>query len=209
MLGLIKKDLLVVKSNLKMFAILLIAFVFMALNGSFEIAFFLPFMCIMVFVSTFSYDDFNHWNTYAITLPCGRKTIVKSKYVASLILTILFVILGGLLSYMILEIKGEAKIGEIVSSLLGSILSVSLILSVMYPLNFKYGSEKGRMMMFSGMILVAIILAIGSNYTKFQVDFSMFQIVEQYEVILIPMLSLLLVEASYLLSKHIYLKKEF
>ena len=73
MLGLIKKDFLLIKANLKSLSIIFIVFIVMMFQGSFDVAFVMPLLGIMMFISTFSYDDFNHWNSYAITFPNARK----------------------------------------------------------------------------------------------------------------------------------------
>ena len=78
MVGLIKKDLLMIKSNLKMVLIMLVVFFIMALQGEFDISFVPPFIVVMLFMSTFSYAEFNKWDASAVTLPHGRKTVVQS-----------------------------------------------------------------------------------------------------------------------------------
>ena len=37
----------------------------------------------MMFISTFSYDEFNNWNSYVATLPNGRKNAIIAKYIAT------------------------------------------------------------------------------------------------------------------------------
>ena len=86
MLGLVKKDLFIVKANLKTMIIIFIAYFIMMLQGNLEMAMIIPIIGIIMFISTFSYDDFNNWNSYAITFPNGRKNVVRAKYIASIIL---------------------------------------------------------------------------------------------------------------------------
>lgn len=59
MLGLIKKDLLMVKSNLKVIAIILIVFGVMAIQGQGDLSFIPALTSVMIFMSTFSYDEYN------------------------------------------------------------------------------------------------------------------------------------------------------
>lgn len=112
MLGLIKKDLLIVKNNLKLIGIVLTIFLILALQDNFDITLALPFIAmiylfvITLFISTFSYDEFNKWDAYAVTLPNGRKNIVKSKYITSIILLICALIVTLSLNYLISFIKG-------------------------------------------------------------------------------------------------------
>lgn len=206
MLGLIKKDLLIVKSNLKSLIIIFIAFIFMSLKGDFEISFFIPFMCIMVFVSTFSYDDFNNWNPYAITFPCGRKNIVKSKYIASISLVTVSAIIGLILSFIV---KRTINVESIIPSLIGSLFSISIIISIMYPLNFKYGSEKGRIILFASIILLSLIATSIYHFVNLDDLQGVFDFIENVGIVIIPILSVIFIVISYYVSKAIYLKKEF
>ena len=69
MLGLIKKDLLIIKGNIKVAILFVIVFAFMASDGN-DVLYFVPvFLSTMLFMSTFSYDDYNKWDAYACTFP--------------------------------------------------------------------------------------------------------------------------------------------
>ena len=83
MLGLIKKDFLILKANSKSMAIIFIIYLMMAFQGVFDVTLIVPLIGIMLFISTFSYDDFNNWNSYAVTLPDGRKNVVRAKYISN------------------------------------------------------------------------------------------------------------------------------
>ena len=147
MIGLIKKDLLMIKSNLKLVFVMLFVFFIMALQGDFDISYVPPFIIVMLFMSTFSYDEYNNWDAYAITLPGGRKSIVKSKYITSLFLTLLSAVITVLLNCLI-SVINNTDVNEFISSLLGSICAIVIIQSIMYPLIFKFGMEKGRIVLF-------------------------------------------------------------
>ena len=56
MLGLIKKDFLIIKNNLKLIIVMLMVFFIMALGGQFNISFIPTFIIVMLFISTFIYD---------------------------------------------------------------------------------------------------------------------------------------------------------
>ncbi len=89
MKGLIIKDLLIVKSNLKIILVLLFVYGLMSFQGSMDLTFILPFISIVIMISTFSYDTYNNWDAYVISLPDGRKNSVKAKYLVTIILDIL------------------------------------------------------------------------------------------------------------------------
>ena len=66
MIGFIKKDLFMIKNSLKFIGIIFIIYLMMALTNTMDVTFLLPFLSVMLMISTFSYDDFNNWNAYAV-----------------------------------------------------------------------------------------------------------------------------------------------
>lgn len=56
----------------------------------------------MLVLTTFSYDEHAHFEKYTLTMPVGRGTLVKKKYMLLLLLvaggTILGMILGGVMT---------------------------------------------------------------------------------------------------------------
>ena len=134
MLGLIKKDLLLLKSNLVYFFVIALIYSLLIVEGTFGISFILvlPIIAVIMFLSTFSYDDFNKWDAYAITLPVLRKNIIKSKYIATLIIILASSLLGLLISLLISVLPNQIFsldifIEEFLSAILGVIIFISII----------------------------------------------------------------------------------
>lgn len=206
MLGLIKKDFLIIKNNLKLIIVMLMVFFIMALGGQFNISFIPTFIIVMLFISTFSYDEYNNWDAYAITLPGGRKSIVKSKYIASLFLTLLSAVITVLLNYLISVINNTA-VNELISSLLGSICAIVIIQSIMYPLIFKFGMEKGRIVLFILAFVMVGVITLLKNTIK--IPTILVVLFNDYWFIVIPIILVISLLISYKISEKIYLKKEF
>lgn len=209
MLGFIKKDLLLVKANIKTLFILFVFFVLMSFQESFNLSFILPFMSIMLFVSTFSYDDYNNWNTYLCSIPNGRINFVKGKYITSFILFIITILFGLLLSILVGYTKNNLNIMSILASLGGIAIGIILLISIMYPLIFKYGSEKGRIILF---VIFFLIFGAGSLLLyKFGISefIEVLQYIDTHALIILPIFVVVITLVSYFISKRIYLKKEF
>ena len=209
MVGLIKKDLLMIKSNLKMVLIMLVVFFIMALQGEFDISFVPPFIVVMLFMSTFSYDEFNKWDAYAVTLPNGRNNVVKSKYVASLILTIVTIILTIILNSLVGLINNNLEFDKFISTIMGCVFGVILIQSIMYPFIFKYGMEKGRIGLFVISFAIVGIIGLLSSVLKINIPTNVVTFFDNYWFVIIPLISIVLLLISYKISEKIYLKKEF
>ena len=105
MKGLIKKDFLLVKANSKQMLIIFAVYLMLIFQGTMDVTFVVPLIGIMLFISTFSYDDFNNWNPYAVTLPGGRENVVKAKYIASIILTVILSVVALTLGIGVTYIK--------------------------------------------------------------------------------------------------------
>lgn len=206
MLGLIKKDFLIIKNNLKLIIVMLMVFFIMALGGQFNISFIPTFIIVMLFISTFSYDEYNNWDAYAITLPGGRKSIVKSKYIISLFLTLLSAVITVLLNCLI-SVINNTDVNEFISSLLGSICAIVIIQSIMYPLIFKFGMEKGRIVLFILVFVMVGVISLLKNIIK--TPNILVVLFNDYWFIVIPIILVISLLISYKISEKIYLKKEF
>lgn len=210
MLGLIKKDFLIIKANLKSMVITFIVYLMLAFQGTFDVTFIIPIIGIMLFISTFSYDDFNNWNSYAVTLPDGRRNVVRAKYIASIILTVVLGIIALAIGIGISYIKTNAiNLNEIISSLMGTALSNITIISLLYPIVFKFGATNGKIILFAVVFGIGGIVALVSNFIDMTSVINMINGLENYSIIAIPIISVILLGISYLISNKIYQNKEF
>jgi len=209
MYGLIKKDLLMIKQNLKILTLVFIIFLSMTMINESDMTFIMPFMAVMITISTFNYDNFNKWDAYAITLPNGRKNVVRAKYIAALIVVILCFIISMISLFIMNKCGLNIDYHSSIAELTGCLFAVFLIISIMFPIIFKLGVEKGRIALFLlsfGTVGVAFFLSgtisinIPSNLIVFFTD---------YYKILVPAVSCILLYASYKISKRFYSQKEF
>lgn len=211
MKGLIKKDFLLIKSNLKSFIVIILVFTLFSMKGEgFDVSFILPFIAIMMFISTFSWDEFNNFNAYAITLPIGRRNIVKSKYISAIIFIAIDTIIGLIISYLTTILsKNIFDIEAILSNLFGTILGLSIILAIWLPIVYKFGVEKGRIMLFVGVFAIVFLCATLSKLFDFTSLINFLNSLDKVLFIAIPLISIAIMIISYLISVRIYLKKEF
>ena len=210
MLGLIKKDFLLIKANLKSMAIIFIVYLILAFQGTFDVTFIVPLIGIMLFISTFSYDDFNNWNSYAVTLPNGRKNVVRAKYIASIILTVILGVIALAIGVGISYTKTNSiNLDEIISSLMGTMLSSVIIITLLYPIVFKFGATNGRIILFAVVFGIAGIGALIAQFVDMTFIINMINRLDSYALVAIPIISVILLGISYLISNKIYQSKEF
>ena len=210
MLGLIKKDFLLIKANSKQMVIIFIVYLMLAFQGTFDATFIVPLIGIMLFISTFSYDDFNNWNSYAVTLPDGRRNVVRAKYIASIILTVILGAVALAISAGISYTKTNSiNVDEIMSSLMGTMLSSVIIISLLYPIVFKFGATNGRIILFAVVFGIAGIGALIAQFVDMTFIIDIINGLDSYSLIAIPIISIILLGISYLISNKIYQSKEF
>jgi len=210
MLGLIKKDFLIMKANFKSMAIIFIIYIALAVQGTFDATFVVPLIGIMLFISTFSYDDFNNWNAYAVTLPDGRKNVVRAKYLSSIIFIVILGIISLVLSIAINYTKTNSiNSEEVISSLMGTALSCVIIISLLYPIIFKFGATNGRIILFGVIFGIAGIGALIAQFVDMTFLIDMINELDNAPIIGIPIISIMFLYISYLIAYQIYQNKEF
>lgn len=207
MKGLIKKDLLLLKNNSKMFIMLLIIYLICSIEADGLESFLVPFMMSMLCISTFSYDEYNKWDAYALTLPESRKNIIKAKYAVGLLMIASSFIVTLLLSIIFGTIRGKLDISNSLNYSLIGIASGLTVISFIFPLIIKFGLEKGRIgIMIASFGFSALMMLLGSIV---KIPESTITFLETYATVLVLLVAGLLFTGSYIISKKIYEKKEF
>lgn len=207
MKGLILKDLFLIKGNIRSLIICLFIFIISIFNDASSIPFFLQMISIIMCLTTFSYDEYNKWDAYAITLMKNRKKIVKSKYVFTIMIMIITSLLSLLINVIICNSNGSVNLEEIVSNTLGYLFGVIIFISIMYPIIYKFGIEKSRIFI----LVICFGLSIGLTliFKNINIDLDKFlSLLEQYWLILIPIISCIAIYISYIFSYKFYLKKD-
>ena len=164
MKGLILKDLLNLRKNLKTIIIMCLFYtlLFSTLNPT-SLSGMITILFAMQILTTFSYDDYSKWNMYALSLPITKKQLVLSKY----ILGISFIIFGGVFSFILTSLlslfKGSFILGDLVASIIGSTGIMILMILILLPLIFKYGVERSRIMLLAIFAIPTVLILIISK----------------------------------------------
>ncbi|MBQ7933329.1 MAG: ABC-2 transporter permease [Lachnospiraceae bacterium] len=208
MKGLLKKDLCMIWNYCR--SLILILAVFTLVGAFMEDSFFYSFYPVLIAsmlpVTLISYDERFKWDVYCQSLPVSRRAQVTEKYVLS-ILAVLVVILCCVAAqiYRMLDVAGfdaSAIPWETLPQYVAMLTGLGLISpSLMIPMIYKFGAEKGRMIFF---VVVGIFCAMGAFYS---LKGSM-QLPQFPEVVLI-LVCLVLFGISWLISVGINEKKEF
>lgn len=162
MKSLILKDLYNIGHNSKsmLFILLVFAFILIPMYGAENYIFICAILCCMMIVTTFSFDDNSDWTKYAMIMPVSKKDIVIGKFITLLVFNSI-----GTLTGIVIGTIGSAAIGkfsftlESILSLLFMSLSALTIAeifgSMSIPLVYKFGAEKGRMLLLISFLIPA------------------------------------------------------
>lgn len=176
MKGLLIKDFRVLLLQKRFLIVMLAITAFMAVSmGDLNfVVGYLTILSAMLTIGTISYDDYDNGFAFLFTLPVTRKDYVLSKYVlCTLVCTGVW-----LLSHIVIFAgKISEGVSVVRSDILGAvcILVVCLfMLSVMIPLQMKFGAEKARVILVAvtgtlfaiGYLLGSSIKALPQSVTK-------------------------------------------
>lgn len=212
MKGLILKDLLNLKGNVKFILLFIIMFGFMSSLGDGNVNNFIGViivLCTTMIVSTFSYDDLNKWDSYVLTMPINRNDIVLSKYLTMLIFSFIGVLVSLIVSVTIGYFKNTLILNEtlLINAL---ILSISVCFgSLILPLIYKFGTERARLLMILCFLVPTLALLVFKSILENISSPISIEIILNTLVYSLPFVAILLFVISYFISSKIYSKKKY
>lgn len=204
MKGLLVKDFMALKKNLKIYLIFIIFYILIGIKSGNSSMFstMLTIVSVLTPITAMSYDERSKWDRYALTMPLSRGSIVLSKYVLGMFFLVVAFILITLFNLFFINIPPMVNIMSTIR-----IISVGIIyMSILFPLVFKLGVEKGRIYM----MLVAVVPA-GIMLLLPNLGFSILSSATIIKMFMdyLPVIAALILATSYLMTLSIYKNKEF
>ena len=216
MKGLIIKDLCVIKNQMKTLLLVLAFFIIFSIinEDATFILFLVPFYMIMILITTFNYDEFNKWDSYCNSLPLNRKEIVKSKYILFNATSLIVLIVGILASFIIPNFIENTTFESLFASIIGVAFGICLVISLLIPFYYKFDANKGRIMLFLCIVILALIIGMITSLDIFN-NIELMHILNSLNNLSLGMITLLLIiltiivmSISYYISVRIYKNKE-
>lgn len=175
--------------------------VFIALSFASDNVIFYTYPCMLAgFLpcTLYAYDEREKFTGYCAAMPVSRRQYVNEKYVFGLICSAAAILLTVLAAAVKRNVNSDCAI------LICMALASSVILqSVMFPLEFKFGAEKGR-----GMFIAVIAILIAASYILLTPECLGVLNSGNFGIAALALCVALLI-LSWLLSQKIYAKKEF
>ncbi|WP_448903170.1 ABC-2 transporter permease [Eubacterium sp.] len=159
MKGLIIKDFQLLFSNKRILYIVFAIALFSAMMGDgITLTYISSFVAVMLQVSalsTISYDNYQHGNTFLMTLPLRRKDYVIEKYIFCSIIAFVGIIFSLILGLLVKMRTNNMKIEIAVGIVIALVFLIYSFIAI--PLELKFGNEVGRAIPF---IIGAVIFLI-------------------------------------------------
>lgn len=217
MRGLLIKDLLLLKNQLRFFLLFFFLSAGMLL-ADFDSVFVINYVTLifsLFTLSSISYDEFDNGYAFLFTLPISRNQYAAEKYVFGLVTGGTAWITVTIFAVIMNLARGRAGAGELVVMAFLYLFISFLFLAAVVPVQLKFGAEKGRLVL---ILLIGVIFAAGFIVVKaakaFQLDLSSAaDSVTAFSIgpvmIVLFLISLAAVFVSYLVSVKIMKKKQF
>lgn len=121
-----------------------------------------------------------------------------------MISVLITLILSILLSY----VNKDIILYDTFLELVGSSLAMIVVISIMYTLIFKFGIEKGRIGMFASIFGISAMIGLFIKKFDFKMSLWIIGVFNRSYFVLIPVLVIIALFVSYMISKRIYMKKD-
>lgn len=155
MSALILKDFYVLWQQMRLFLLLLL--IFSAIPGSFNSTFVIVYAAMLPY-SAMAYDERSKWNQLAAMLPYSRRDLVLGKYVFGWLVAAVAAVASLILQLIVSALFHYGQVAPIATVL--AFFTSLCILAVTLPLMFRFGVEKGRLVMF--LIIFLVCAAAGA-----------------------------------------------
>ena len=218
MKGLLRKDLYALKNTFGILVAFMLVYAVIGYTGNNAsmLTAVAAMIVMMLPANSISYDEFYHWDRYVLTMPVSRKMVVQSKYVLCFLLCCFMLLVGTAFTLLV----GGSFFDAFVSTL--CVAAMALIISALaLPFMFKWGAQRGRLILIficgaAGAVLAILLMSFSFGNLSGPVGGLMAGEGQHSGVLTAGMLTagLLLLSAiatavSYRIACSIYLKKEF
>lgn len=220
MKGLLKKDFcLLAGQKTTVMIVLMLGIILTISEGDISFAiFYSAFVGATLAISTLSYDSYENGMAFLMTLPMQRKNYVQEKYlfvflVSTVLSTIIFAL--GLIMQMI-NGRQDALMATVIM-FVGALLSIMVLMSIMIPVQLKFGAEKSRVIM----LIVAGVIVLGGFFSTYLIQnfgeelqgvlnyISNIQIKGVQLLVISILVMVLIVAGSMLIAVKVLEKKEY
>ncbi|MCU6736941.1 ABC-2 transporter permease [Diplocloster agilis] len=168
MIGLLTKDLMVIRTYFKQLLAAMVIFIPLSFASPGIMGSMLAILLPMTVLTSMSYDDYYHWHQYTRVMPLKPHTAVKEKYVMLILFECIAVFLGCAAALIFLLVRHQPLAEILVTWKSQTVVAgVSIILySIALPVIFKLGVEKGRLALIAIFVVPSFLMVRSGNWLK-------------------------------------------
>lgn len=207
MKGLLVKDILGIRRYLRTMGVLCAFFVVLSLlmHSATYISSMLSFLFLMMPLTVFSYDESAKWDAYGLTMPITRNQVVLGRYLLSLLMMVAGAVIGFAASSLLSLLPNmEGSMAEM-ALIIRVVCGMGMIfLSIVLPLIYKFGAEKGRYIMMAVLLGIFILFYLINSMNLMQWENQGTRTI----FYLLPVLGLACLAVSYGIACRVYQNKE-
>ena len=205
MRGLLLKDILMLKSYARTIGVLVAVYLVsgIAWDNVFFFAGMCGILCVMMVMSSFSYDHYAKWDQYGASLPVTRSDMVGAKYLLALAMTALGAIVTALMYFIFILVR-KGDFTTLLPTTLGTTAAGVFLVSVLLPCIYKFGAEKARLVLMLMGVLIGLTVSLGVWLLPEHIDY---QTVKLLLLVVLPAVEIAGFYLSYKLSCRIYRRK--
>lgn len=211
MKGLLLKDFCILKKQIKLMVVFVIFYAIWAVAAKMPtmMGTMVILLSIMMPISSMSYDEAGQWYRYAFSLPIPRRTLVLSKYVLGFLVSLGGLVVSAIGNIIILALTNGENALESWLAIIGFLELGVIFLSIIIPILFKYGVEKGRLFIVVIAVIPSLLVALLGSTLK--TSGTLMPSAELLQAILYssPLFTLAIFLISFRISVGICRKKEY
>jgi ABC-2 type transport system permease protein len=202
MKGLLIKDFYTLIKQMKIMIVMIIIFV--CLPGASFSAFAVMYASLLP-VTALAYDERSKWSSLAAMMPYSTRDIVASKYILGYFFIFSTTVLSFLAHIITNVVQGMTPMSFDYMSIIFMSLLGTLMLSISFPLMFRIGVEKGRLVF---IILIVIMVSIITFLQGFFTErFGNFTMIKPLYLLIVAVVIIALNILSIFLSEKLYRNK--
>lgn len=211
MKGLLLKDFCILKKQMKLMVVFVIFYAIWAVAAKMPtmMGTMVILLSIMMPISSMSYDEAGQWYRYAFSLPIPRRTLVLSKYVLGFLVSLGGLVVSAIGNIIVLSLTNWENAWESWLTIIGFLELGVIFLSIIIPILFKYGVEKGRLFIVVIAVIPSLLVALLGSTLK--TSGTLMPSAELLQAILYssPLFTLAIFLISFRISVGICRKKEY
>ena len=218
MKGLIIKDIRIIFSNKNVFLFIPILVSMAAFSKTRLAVYLFAYVAVMVIsllTTTISFDDMENGTSFLMTMPVSRKEYVKSKYLLGVVSLILGVVVSIAVVTAVTFLKGDTlDINGLMLIVCLLWLVMIVLMSVLIPVQLKFGSINGKAVLMciiiGSMLLLAAMVLVLRNYSEETLNFFVNEIMKNMVLMTATGIfgTVIILAISYMMSVRIMKKRE-